>query len=209
MSRKTSSLKPDDGSRICSHLTFHAFPTSRASPWRSKSNNIRTLVLRSLPQSGPSPRGGAVSKSVQFVPDAIRLFRLTARPRVRKQQVLAGPVGAGSATPSRAVKVRFPRGKDEGVRLANNTEYGVAAYVFTRDLNRGIWMGERSRRQLRPPFLHPWSQYARGHGPGNWDRRSVAADRFRQAKPIIASNALFPSGACSSLRLPLRPGNCL
>jgi succinate-semialdehyde dehydrogenase/glutarate-semialdehyde dehydrogenase len=33
--------------------------------------------------------------------------------------------------------------EDEAIRLANNTEYGLVAYVFTRDLNRGIRMGER------------------------------------------------------------------
>ena len=29
------------------------------------------------------------------------------------------------------------------VRLANNSEYGLVAYVFTRDLNRDIRMGDR------------------------------------------------------------------
>ena len=33
--------------------------------------------------------------------------------------------------------------EDEAVRLANNTDYGLVAYVFTRDLNRGLRMGER------------------------------------------------------------------
>ena len=33
--------------------------------------------------------------------------------------------------------------EDEAVRLANDTEYGLVAYVFTKDLNRGIRMGER------------------------------------------------------------------
>jgi len=33
--------------------------------------------------------------------------------------------------------------EDEAVRLANNTEFGLVAYVFTRDLNRGLRMGER------------------------------------------------------------------
>jgi succinate-semialdehyde dehydrogenase/glutarate-semialdehyde dehydrogenase len=33
--------------------------------------------------------------------------------------------------------------EDEAVHLANNTEYGLVAYVFTKDLNRGIRMGER------------------------------------------------------------------
>ena len=29
------------------------------------------------------------------------------------------------------------------MRLANKTEYGLVAYVFTKDLNRGIRMGEK------------------------------------------------------------------
>jgi succinate-semialdehyde dehydrogenase/glutarate-semialdehyde dehydrogenase len=33
--------------------------------------------------------------------------------------------------------------EDDAVRLANNTEYGLVAYVFTKDLNRGIRMGEK------------------------------------------------------------------
>lgn len=33
--------------------------------------------------------------------------------------------------------------EDEAVRLSNATEYGLVAYVFTRNLNRGLRMGER------------------------------------------------------------------
>jgi succinate-semialdehyde dehydrogenase/glutarate-semialdehyde dehydrogenase len=33
--------------------------------------------------------------------------------------------------------------EEEAVRLANNTDFGLVAYVFTRDLNRGLRMGER------------------------------------------------------------------
>jgi succinate-semialdehyde dehydrogenase/glutarate-semialdehyde dehydrogenase len=33
--------------------------------------------------------------------------------------------------------------EEEAVRLANNTEYGLAAYVFTKDLYRGLRMGEK------------------------------------------------------------------
>ena len=32
--------------------------------------------------------------------------------------------------------------EEDAVRLANSSEYGLVAYVFTRDLNRGIRMGE-------------------------------------------------------------------
>ena len=33
--------------------------------------------------------------------------------------------------------------EDEAVALANNTEYGLVSYVFTRDLNRGLRIGEK------------------------------------------------------------------
>ncbi|MCA4133585.1 NAD-dependent succinate-semialdehyde dehydrogenase [Arthrobacter sp. M4] len=33
--------------------------------------------------------------------------------------------------------------EEQAVRLANNTEFGLVAYVFTRDLNRGLRMGEK------------------------------------------------------------------
>ena len=33
--------------------------------------------------------------------------------------------------------------EDEAVRLANNTEYGLVAYVFAKDLNRGLRISER------------------------------------------------------------------
>lgn len=33
--------------------------------------------------------------------------------------------------------------EDEAISLANNTEYGLVAYAFTKDLNRGLRLGER------------------------------------------------------------------
>ncbi|MFJ4029355.1 NAD-dependent succinate-semialdehyde dehydrogenase [Paenarthrobacter sp. NPDC089989] len=33
--------------------------------------------------------------------------------------------------------------ENDAIRLANNTEYGLAAYVYTNDLNRGLRMGEK------------------------------------------------------------------
>jgi succinate-semialdehyde dehydrogenase / glutarate-semialdehyde dehydrogenase len=35
------------------------------------------------------------------------------------------------------------RDEDEAVRMANNTEYGLVAYAFTKDLNRGLRLAER------------------------------------------------------------------
>ena len=33
--------------------------------------------------------------------------------------------------------------EDEAIRMANNTEYGLVAYAFTKDLNRGLRLAER------------------------------------------------------------------
>ena len=33
--------------------------------------------------------------------------------------------------------------EDDAIRLANNTEYGLVAYIFTKDLNRGLRVSER------------------------------------------------------------------
>jgi succinate-semialdehyde dehydrogenase/glutarate-semialdehyde dehydrogenase len=33
--------------------------------------------------------------------------------------------------------------EDEAVELANDTEYGLVAYAFTKDLNRGLRLAER------------------------------------------------------------------
>ena len=35
------------------------------------------------------------------------------------------------------------KNEDEAVRMANNTEYGLVAYAFTKDLNRGLRLAER------------------------------------------------------------------
>ena len=35
------------------------------------------------------------------------------------------------------------RNEDEAIKMANNTEYGLVAYAFTKDLNRGLRLAER------------------------------------------------------------------
>jgi 5-carboxymethyl-2-hydroxymuconic-semialdehyde dehydrogenase len=53
--------------------------------------------------------------------------------------------------------------EDEAVRLANDTEYGLAAYLWTNDLKRGhrvahaiesgmVWINSHNVRDLRTPF---------------------------------------------------------
>ena len=53
--------------------------------------------------------------------------------------------------------------EEEAIALANNTKYGLAAYVWTNDLTRGhrvshaieagmVWMNSHNVRDLRSPF---------------------------------------------------------
>ncbi len=47
--------------------------------------------------------------------------------------------------------------EDEAVRVANDTDYGLAAFVYTRDLDRAIRVAEASRSA--------WSGSTRGRFP--------------------------------------------
>lgn len=65
-----------------------------------------------------------------FVPTVLRDVRADAR---ILQEEIFGPVAPITVFDS----------EDEAIALANATDYGLVAYVYTRDLNRALRMGER------------------------------------------------------------------
>ncbi|BAS13409.1 succinate-semialdehyde dehydrogenase, mitochondrial [Arthrobacter sp. Hiyo8] len=60
------------------------------------------------------------------------LKNVSADARILKEEIF-GPV---------APIITF-KSEDEAIKLANNTEYGLVAYVYTRDLNRGLRVSEK------------------------------------------------------------------
>ncbi|MHA7155917.1 NAD-dependent succinate-semialdehyde dehydrogenase [Arthrobacter sp. TMN-50] len=80
-----------------------------------------TVVVGGEPVSGPG-----------YFYQATVLTDVTPGSRILQEEIF-GPV---------APIITFDT-EDEAVRLANDTEYGLVAYVFTRDLNRGLRIGER------------------------------------------------------------------
>ncbi len=95
-------------------------------------NKVHSLVSDALEDGAECVLGGQPVDGDGYFYEPTILTNVPASSRILQQEIF-GPV---------APIVRFST-EDEAVALANNTEYGLVAYVFTRDLNRGLRMGER------------------------------------------------------------------
>jgi succinate-semialdehyde dehydrogenase/glutarate-semialdehyde dehydrogenase len=93
---------------------------------------IQELVDDAIANGARVLTGGAVpSGEGYFYPPTV-LVDVPRGARILREEIF-GPV---------APIVRF-HDEDEAVTLANDTEYGLAAYVYTRDWNRSVRLGER------------------------------------------------------------------
>jgi succinate-semialdehyde dehydrogenase/glutarate-semialdehyde dehydrogenase len=95
-------------------------------------DSIHALVTDAVNRGAKVLTGGAVPDGAgYFYPPTV----LTAVPGDAKilHEEIFGPV---------APIVTF-KTEDEAVALANNTEFGLVAYAFTNNLNRGLRLGER------------------------------------------------------------------
>lgn len=95
-------------------------------------DNVHALVQDAVDDGAQVLSGGAPLDGPGYFYPATVLTEVPAGSRILQEEIF-GPV---------APIVTFAT-EDDAVRLANNTEYGLVAYVFTRDLNRGLRMGER------------------------------------------------------------------
>ncbi|MCY0906393.1 NAD-dependent succinate-semialdehyde dehydrogenase [Arthrobacter sp. H14-L1] len=93
---------------------------------------IHQLVTDAVADGAAAVTGGAVVEGPGYFYQPTILTGVTESARILSEEIF-GPV---------APIITFAT-EDEAVRLANNTEYGLAAYVFTADFNRGLRMGER------------------------------------------------------------------
>jgi succinate-semialdehyde dehydrogenase/glutarate-semialdehyde dehydrogenase len=95
-------------------------------------DKVHELVTDAVASGAKAVLGGAAAEGPGYFYQPTILTGVTEGTRILSEEIF-GPV---------APIITFGT-EDEAVRLANNTEYGLVAYVFTRDLNRGIRMGER------------------------------------------------------------------
>ena len=95
-------------------------------------DKVHELVTAAVGDGAVAVTGGAPVTGDGYFYQATVLKDVPRTSRIMQEEIF-GPV---------APIVTFST-EDEAVELANDTEYGLVAYVFTRDLNRGLRMGER------------------------------------------------------------------
>ena len=95
-------------------------------------DSIHGLVVDAVDRGAKVLVGGAIPDGPGYFYPPTVLTSVAADARILQEEIF-GPV---------APIVTFTT-EDEAVALANNTEFGLVAYAFTRDLNRGLRLGER------------------------------------------------------------------
>jgi succinate-semialdehyde dehydrogenase / glutarate-semialdehyde dehydrogenase len=93
---------------------------------------VDELVKEAVAAGAEVVTGGAPAAGPGYFYQPTVLKNVAADARLLQEEIF-GPV---------APIVTFTT-EEEAVRLANNTAFGLVAYVFTRDLSRGLRMGER------------------------------------------------------------------
>jgi succinate-semialdehyde dehydrogenase/glutarate-semialdehyde dehydrogenase len=95
-------------------------------------DKVHELVTAAVGGGAETVTGGSPVTGDGYFYEATVLKNVPRSARILQEEIF-GPV---------APIVTFST-EDEAVELANDTEYGLVAYVFTRDFNRGLRMGER------------------------------------------------------------------
>ena len=95
-------------------------------------DKIHQLVTAAVDAGAVAVTGGAAVEGPGYFYQPTILTGVTEGARILSEEIF-GPV---------APIITFAT-EDDAIRLANNTEYGLAAYVYTSDFNRGLRLGER------------------------------------------------------------------
>jgi succinate-semialdehyde dehydrogenase/glutarate-semialdehyde dehydrogenase len=123
-SAKMASLKVARGTEEGSNVGPLIDEKSRA--------GVHSLVADAVAKGAKVLTGGEIpSGEGYFYPPTV-LANVPANAEILKEEIF-GPV---------APVITF-KTEDEAVKLANNTEYGLIAYAFTENLNRGLRLAER------------------------------------------------------------------
>jgi succinate-semialdehyde dehydrogenase/glutarate-semialdehyde dehydrogenase len=93
---------------------------------------VHALVSDAVSKGAKVLTGGAIPTGEGYFYPPTVLADVPANAEILKEEIF-GPV---------APVITF-KTEDEAVKLANNTEYGLIAYAFTQNLNRGLRLAER------------------------------------------------------------------
>jgi succinate-semialdehyde dehydrogenase/glutarate-semialdehyde dehydrogenase len=109
-------------------------PESRVGPLidRKSRDDVHALVTDAVASGAIAVTGGAAVDGPGYFYQPTVLKNVAPDARILQKEIF-GPV---------APIITF-KSENEAIRLANNTEYGLVAYVFTKDLNRGLRVSEQ------------------------------------------------------------------
>jgi succinate-semialdehyde dehydrogenase/glutarate-semialdehyde dehydrogenase len=97
-----------------------------------QANKIADLVNGAVKEGAKVALGGARPNRPGFFYPATVLTDVPADATILKDEIF-GPVAA---------IVSFDN-EDEAIRLSNNTEYGLAAYLYTKDMKKGLNIAQK------------------------------------------------------------------
>ncbi len=86
------------------------------------------------------------------------------------------------------VSVMRVKGDDEAIRVANDTDYGLSAAIFSKDVSRALKLAARIRSgicHINSATVHDEAQMPFG-GVGRADTAGLAARRRSRSSPICA-----------------------
>ncbi|MCP2262687.1 NAD-dependent succinate-semialdehyde dehydrogenase [Promicromonospora thailandica] len=95
-------------------------------------DKVAGLVADAIAQGGRLVTGGASPDGAGYFFTPTVITDVPASARINREEVF-GPVAP----------IRVFHDDDEAVRLANDTEYGLVAYLYTRDVSRAVRLSER------------------------------------------------------------------
>jgi succinate-semialdehyde dehydrogenase / glutarate-semialdehyde dehydrogenase len=94
-------------------------------------DKVRDLVDDALEKGASATCGGKANEGPGYFYPPTVLTDVSPEARMYREEIF-GPVAP----------IYTFADDEEAVRLANDTEYGLVAYAYTRDLSRGIWVSE-------------------------------------------------------------------
>jgi succinate-semialdehyde dehydrogenase / glutarate-semialdehyde dehydrogenase len=132
------SLAAEFSIRLVERMRAHTLargtdPASKIGPLvdQATRDKVHELVTSAIADGATLALGGAAVDAPGYFYEPTVLTDVPASARILREEIF-GPV---------APIVTFST-EEEAIRLANDTEYGLVAYAFTKDLNRGLRLAE-------------------------------------------------------------------